>query len=120
MGNPNKYPDGLTFLLFPGNISLGTAGYNFPESTAQDIMGSLSLSFSGSRLPYSTQTAGQPLVGFYRGPSGFVARYTTLAVPTGGNYQNFNSVVTASNKFGAPDLRNIFAVSSSFASDSHI
>lgn len=117
MGNPNKYPDGLTFLLFPGNISFGAAGYNFPESTAQDIMGSLSLSFSGSRLPFSTQTAGQPLVGIYRGPSGFQARYTPLALPTGGSYQNFSSAVFRSNTFGAPDLRNIFAVSNVFDAD---
>jgi hypothetical protein len=117
MGNPNKYSDGLSFLLFPSNISFGAAGNNFPESTAQDIMGSLSLSFSGSRLPFSTQTAGQPLVGFYRGPSGFAARYTPLAQPTGALYQNFSSQVFRSNTFGAPDLRNIFAVSNIFDAD---
>ena len=114
MPNANRYPDGLSFLLFPGNYSQGTAGYNFPESTAQDIHGSLSLSFSGSRLPFSTQTANAPLVGFYRGPSGFLARYTTLALPTGGNYQNFSSVLTASNKFGAPNLREIFGVNNNY------
>jgi hypothetical protein len=116
MGNPNKYPDGLTFLLFPGNISLGTAGYNFPESTAQDIMGSVSLSFSGSRLPFSNTTS-QPLLGFYRGPSGFSSRYTPLAMMTGNVYQNFNSTLKSMNTFNAPDLRNIFAVSNVFDQD---
>ena len=116
MGNPNKYTDGLSYLLFPANYSQGTAGYNFPESTAQDIDGSLSLSFSGTRLPYSSAVAGQPIAGPYRGPSGFQSRYTSLALMTGGLFQPFTlpSFTVRANTFGAPNLRDIFGVSNVF------
>jgi hypothetical protein len=109
MGNPNKYSDGLSYLLFPANISNGTCGYNFPESTAQDIAGSISLSFSGSQLPYGGSTS-NTYKGFYRGPSGFAARYTPMVVMTAGAFQNFNSQVITADTFGAPDLRSIFGV----------
>ena len=112
---PNKYPDGLSFLLFPGNISQGACGYNFPESTAQDIMGSVSLSFSGSRLPFSNNVTSSPYIGYGRGPSGFSARYTPMTIMTAGGYQDFVGNVYLSNTFGAPDLRTIFSVNSTAA-----
>ena len=115
MPNPNRYPDGLTFLLFPGNISQGACGYNFPESTAQDIMGSVSLSFSGSRLPFSNNVTSSPYIGYGRGPSGFSARYTPMTVMTAGGYQDFFGNISLSNTFGAPDLRTIFSVNPSAA-----
>ena len=116
MGNANKYSDGLRYLLFPGNIGWGTCGYNFPESTAQDDgggAGNLSLSFSGTSIPV---LVGNPSA-MTRGPSGFLARYTPLAVMTGANIQKFyTSFPTAgptfrANTFGAPDLQTIFGVS---------
>jgi hypothetical protein len=55
MGNSNKYADGLSFVLFPGNHGYGACGYNFPESTAQDdgggAGGNISLTFSGTSIP---------------------------------------------------------------------
>jgi hypothetical protein len=124
MGNSNKYADGLSFVLFPGNHGLGTAGYNFPESTAQDDGGggggNISLTFSGTRIPYTSDNP----VNYFRGPSGFSARYTTLALMTGGAFQKFytgaNTVpgpVAFSNTFGAPDLRSIYGVSNRAATE---
>jgi len=116
MGNPNLYADGLNFLLFPGNIGFGAAGYNFPESTAQDDgggAGNLSLSFSGSLIPFTTDQ--QLAAGWNRGPSGFRARYTTLAMLTGTAYRRFDDQRSYfSNPTGAPSLKTIFGVSNSF------
>lgn len=124
MGNANKYADGLSLVLFPGNIAYGTAGYNFPESTAQDdgggAGGNISLTFSGTSIPFSTNNP----VGYYRGASGYAARYTPLAMMTGGVQQRFydrgptiaGSTFTG-NVFGAPDLRSIFGVSNRAATE---
>ena len=125
MGNSNKYADGLSFVLFPGNHGYGACGYNFPESTAQDdgggAGGNISLTFSGTSIPYSINNP----IGYYRGPSGYAARYTTLAMMTGGVIQRFyerGPSVAAStltgNTFGAPDLRSIFGVSNRAATES--
>ena len=124
MGNSNKYADGLSFVLFPGNHGYGACGYNFPESTAQDDGGggggNMSLTFSGTSIPYSTNNP----VGYYKGPSGYAARYTPFAMLTGGVFQKFyergNTIageVFTGNKFGAPDLRSIFGVSNSSATE---
>lgn len=124
MGNANKYADGLSYLLFPGNIGTNVCGYNFPESTAQDDAGgvALSLSFSGSRLPGNPGlTAGQPIQGYYRGPSGYLARYTQMAVLSGGNIQKFGLPITlfqGGSTFGnPPDLRTIYGSSNSFTTE---
>jgi hypothetical protein len=113
MGNSNKYADGLSYLLFPGNIGLGTCGYNFPESTAQDdgggAGGNLSLSFSGSLIPFNTDplAAQQAL----RGPSGYFGRYTVMATITGGPIQDWLAgPVFRANFYGAPNLRTIYGV----------
>ena len=120
MGNPNKYADGLQYLVFPGNVGQGVCGYNFPESTAQDDVGggNLCLSFSGTALPVPTSNPGAPNI-YGRGPSGFLARHTVLAVMTGANIQKFSTrdgspadgALFRANTFGAPDLRTIFGVS---------
>jgi hypothetical protein len=119
MGNPNKFADGLSYLLFPANISNGACGYNFPESTAQDIGGSISLSFSGSQLPYGGSTS-STYRGFYRGPSGFAARYTPMVVMSAGAFQNFNSQVIFANTYGAPDLRSIYQVNESAVTEAAV
>ena len=124
MGNSNKYADGLSFVLFPGNHGYGACGYNFPESTAQDDGGggggNISLTFSGTSIPYSTNNP----IGYYRGPSGYAARYTTLAMMTGGVMQrfyergpSFAASTLTGNTFGAPDLRSIFGVSNRAATE---
>jgi hypothetical protein len=113
MGNANKYADGLSYLLFPGNIGLGTCGYNFPESTAQDdgggAGGNLSLSFSGSRIPFNT-SATDPQAAL-RGPSGYFGRYTVMATITGGPIQDWLAGPTfRANFYDAPNLRTIYGV----------
>ena len=124
MGNSNKYADGLSFVLFPGNHGYGACGYNFPESTAQDdgggAGGNMSLTFSGTVIPYSTNNP----VGYFKGPSGYAARYTPFAMLTGGVFQKFYErgpsiagEVFTGNKFGAPNLRGIFGVSNSAATE---
>lgn len=112
MGNANKYADGISYLLFPGNMALGTCGYNFPESTAQDDGGgagaNLSLSFSGSRIPFNTGTTDP--INFFRGPSGFIARYTCLATITGGPIQRFDYSLFRPIFYNAPNLRTVYGV----------
>lgn len=111
MGNANKFADGIDYLLFPGNIGLGTCGYNFPESTAQDDgggAGNLSLSFSGSLIPFDTSTTSP--INFFRGPSGFIARYTCLAILTGGPIQTFDYTVIRPTFYNAPNLRTTYGV----------
>ena len=53
MGDPNKFADGLEYIMFPGNYGFAVPGYNFPESTAVDegTAGAVSLSFLGSEIP---------------------------------------------------------------------
>jgi len=123
MGNSNKYADGLQYLLFPGNIGFGACGYNFPESTAQDLDGgAVSLSFSGSVIPFAGPTSSA--FSYRYGPSGFATRFTPLAVLTGcslfpsapANLKGFvidftPAGIRALNKFNAPDLRTIYKVS---------
>jgi hypothetical protein len=119
MGNANKYADGLAYLLFPGNLGFGFASYNFPESTAQDDgggVGSVSLSFSGSQIPY---TNGASVSGWY-GPSGFYANYTPLANlssgiyfdPRGNNYAG-KTITFSTVDPNAPNLRSIYNVNES-------
>jgi hypothetical protein len=78
MGDPNKYADGLEYIMFPGNYGLCVPGYNFPESTAVDegTAGAVSLSFLGSKIP---QYDGSNLSYGY-GPSGGSAYHTPLAM----------------------------------------
>ena len=113
MGNANKYADGLSYLLFPGNHGLGTCGYNFPESTAQDdgggAGGNLSLSFSGSRIPFNTSATDPQAV--LRGPSGYFGRYTVMATITGGPIQDWlGGPVFRPIYYNAPNLRTIYGV----------
>lgn len=120
MGNSYKYADGLEYILFPGNLGYGFASYNFPESTAQDdgTAGSISLSFSGSRIPYSTANN----IDWGYGPSGFNTVYTPLAALNGYDYYDWRLDPTktfppsAFPKYvtvdpSSPDLRTIFSVS---------
>ena len=113
MGNANKYADGLSYLLFPGNLGYGFASYNFPESTAQDDgggVGSVSLSFSGSQIPYSN---GASVSGAY-GPSGFYSFYTPLAnlnTATYYDWRNDKYFVFKNIDPNTPNLRSIFNVS---------
>jgi hypothetical protein len=120
MGSSYKFADGLTYLLFPGNLGFGFASYNFPESTAQDdgTAGSISLSFSGSDIPY----AGVPNIDWGFGPSGFQTVYTPLAALSGYDYYDWRLdpdktfPPSAFPKYGTvdrstPDLRTIFSVS---------
>ena len=106
----NYYAEGFKYILFPGNFGLGACGYNFPESTAQDDgggAGNLSLSFSGSSVPLASNS---PAQNFFYGPSGFIARYTPLAIMTGGPIQRFDYTLFRADTFGAPDLRTIYSV----------
>lgn len=94
MPNTNVFADGMQYILFPGMYGAGYASYNFPESTAQDDgggAGSVSLSFSGSAIPFSLESN----LGYGRGPSGFNAYYTPLVnlnppgdTTFGGGYDN--------------------------------
>ena len=107
MGNPNKYADGFDNILFPSNIGFTFCGYNFPESTAQDL-GSLSLSFSGLKIPYSTSST----YGYGYGPSGFDADWTVLQTLNNRNIYDFPS--TSSFKAvtldpGTPSLNTIYS-----------
>jgi len=111
MGNAYKFADGLTYLLFPGNLGYGFASYNFPESTAQDDgggAGSISLSFSGSFIPYSTYSNES----FGYGPSGFSSSYTPLANLSGYDYYDWRAgyVFYGKTDPNTPDLRTIFSV----------
>jgi hypothetical protein len=118
MGNANKYADGLEYLLFPGNMGFGACGYNYPESTAQDLDGgAISLSFSGSTRPY-----GGKIADFRYGPSGYYAGWITMAVLTGGTIARFNnSSLTGAERdalqLGTPDLRSLFGVSAIYATE---
>lgn len=121
MGNANKYADGLEYLLTPGNYETSVCGYNFPESTAQDLEGgALSLSFSGSRRPF-----GGSIANYSYGPSGYNAAWIAMAVLSGGNIFNFSAGLIsgpqrAALAVGTPDLRTIYGVSSSAATESGI
>ena len=94
MPNTNVFADGMQYILFPGMYGAGYASYNFPESTAQDDgggAGSVSLSFSGSAIPFTLEST----LGYGRGPSGFNAYYTPLVTLNppgdtsyGGGYDN--------------------------------
>jgi len=111
MGNANKYADGLEYLLFPGNFGMGTCGYNFPESTAQDLDGgAISLSFSGSTLPLGST---QSTIAYKYGPSGYYTVFTPMAVLSGNTIQRFDSssvtgLERANLERGGPDFRTIF------------
>jgi len=112
MGNAYKFADGLAYVLFPGMLGYGFASYNFPESTAQDDgggAGSISLSFSGSQIPYSNSSIYS--VGY--GPSGFDAVYTPLATLTGDSYTDWrsNTYVDFNIDKNAPNLQEIYNVS---------
>lgn len=125
--NPYIYADGLQYLLFPGMYGPGYASYNFPESVAQDDgggAGAVSLSFSGSRIPYTNLSN----LDFGQGPSGYEAYYTPLVnlnppgdTTFGGGYGeimnlpfgNYNSASTPIASFysydpNAPNLNSIF------------
>jgi len=121
MGNANKYADGLEYLLFPGNMGFGACGYNFPESTAQDLDGgAISLSFSGSTRPY-----GGTIANYRYGPSGYFAGWITMAVLTGGTIARFNgSSLTGAERtalqLGTPDLRTIYQVSPLVATENAV
>jgi hypothetical protein len=85
----NKYADGLSYVLFPGNLGYGAVGYNFPNSTAQDDgggVGAISLSFSGSIIPY---LGTEYVSGWGYGPSGFFSAYTPLATLKTDTYKDF-------------------------------
>jgi hypothetical protein len=120
MGNAYKFADGLTYLLFPGNLGYGFASYNFPESTAQDDgggAGSISLSFSGSFIPYSTFSNES----FGYGPSGFYSAYTPLANLSGYDYFDWRPdayVLYGKVDPNTPDLRTIFSVNANPAVES--
>ena len=112
MGNAYKFADGLAYVLFPGMLGYGFASYNFPESTAQDDgggAGSISLSFSGSQIPYSNSKIYS--VGY--GPSGFEAVYTPLATLTGDSYTDWrsNRYIDFNIDKNAPNLQGIYNVS---------
>ena len=123
MGNANKFADGLAYLLFPGNIGYGFASYNFPESTAQDDgggPGSVSLSFSGSQIPYSNQS----VITWGGGPSGFESAYTPLAALNSNIYFDWRAndfagaeLVYKNIDANTPDLRSIYNVSSNKATE---
>ena len=120
----NKYADGLAYVLFPGNIAYGYAGYNFPESTAQDDgagVGNISLSLIGSTIPYLGPT---DIEAFGYGPSGFYSVYTPLATLNSDTYIPFTSypALPASRVYsavdpGAPNLKSIFSVDKNAATE---
>jgi len=120
----NKYADGLAYVLFPGNIGYGPAGYNFPESTAQDDgggVGAISLSFSGSTVPYLSST---DVSGWGYGPSGFYSAYTPLATLSSHTYNPFTSHPTLPTSRiysgvdpDTPNLRSIFSVDTRAATE---
>ena len=114
MGNAYKFADGLAYVLFPGNLGYGFASYNFPESSAQDDgggAGSISLSFSGSQIPYTASSVYS--VGY--GPSGFDAAYTPLATLTQDTYLDWrvNAYIDFNIYKNTPDLMSIYNVSAS-------
>jgi len=123
MGNANKFADGLAYLLFPGNIGYGFASYNFPESTAQDDgggPGAISLSFSGSQIPYSTESP----ISWGGGPSGFESAYTPLAGLNSFDYFDWRAnnfagdyIVYKNVDANTPDLMSIYKVSTSKATE---
>jgi hypothetical protein len=123
MGNSNKYADGLAYLLFPGMLGYGFASYNFPESTAQDDgggAGSISLSFSGSQIPYSNSNVSA----WGYGPSGFLSNYTPLANLNGSDYYDWRAnnfltdyIVYKDVDPNTPDLRTIYKVNGNPATE---
>ena len=120
----NKYADGLAYVLFPGSLGYGYAGYNFPESTAQDDgagIGAMSLSFIGSTIPYLGPA---DIEGWGYGPSGFYSVYTPLATLNSDTYNPFTShpALPASRVYsavdpGAPNLKSIFSVDKNAATE---
>jgi hypothetical protein len=106
MGNPNKFGEGMDNILFPTNIGFPFCGYNFPESTAQDL-GSLSMSFSGDKIPYSASLP----YGYGYGPSGYDSDWTVLKTLNDRLIYAFNGVssfTAVSVDPGTPDLNSIF------------
>lgn len=106
MGNPNRFAEGIDNILFPANIGYSFCGYNFPESTAQDLA-SLSLSFSGLAIPFSTSLT----YGYGYGPSGYDSYWTTLQTLNDTLIYDFPS--TSSFRAvdldpGTPDLNSLF------------
>lgn len=121
----NKYADGLTYVLFPGNLGYGAVGYNFPNSTAQDDgggVGAISLSFSGSTIPY---LGTEYVTGWGYGPSGFYSAYTPLATLKNDTYKDFRAGFTnpppnttySNVDNNAPNLKSIFSVDKSRATE---
>jgi len=105
MGNPNRFAEGIDNVLFPANIGFTFCGYNFPESTAQDL-GSLSLSFSGLKIPFSTSAAG----GYGYGPSGYDSSWTELQTLNDELIYDYigNSFRAVNLDPGTPDLNSLF------------
>jgi hypothetical protein len=111
MGDPNKFADGLEYIMFPGNYGLAVPGYNFPESTAVDegTAGAVSLSFLGSQIP---QYDGSNLSYGY-GPSGGYAYHTPLAMFNGDYYYDWVDEVyklVSDVSPTAPNLRGLYLV----------
>ena len=89
MPSPNKYADGLYYLLYPGNAGYSIPGYNFPESTAVDegSAGALSLSFIGSDIPEYDLS---DVYSWGYGPSGGYGTFTQLASFNQDSYFNWD------------------------------
>ena len=115
-GQPNKFTEGFEYISFPGNIGVNYCGFNFPESTAQDLSSSLYLiGFSGSSAENPVL---QPILNavdyaYGYGPSGFASYYNPILTLTGDRFGplviDFNGI-GQTPPVGTPNLRGIFGV----------
>jgi hypothetical protein len=115
-GQPNKFTEGFEYITFPGNIGVNYCGFNFPESTAQDLTSNNYLiGFSGSS---AENPALQPILNavdlaYGYGPSGFAAYYNPILTLTGDRngalILNFDGI-RQRPPVGTPNLRGIFGV----------
>jgi hypothetical protein len=122
-GQPNKFTEGFEYISFPGNIGVNYCGFNFPESTAQDLSSSLYLiGFSGSSAENAVL---QPILNavdyaYGYGPSGFASYYNPILTLTGDRYGplviDYNGIAQRP-PVGTPNLRGIFGVNNNATSN---
>ena len=97
MSNANKYAEGIREMFYPYNIGFTYCGYNFPESTAQDSPGCLTISFSGGHISDDlgvTRTGGIGESKLSYQPTAATRRYGYG--PSG--YHHFDNVIRGINR----------------------